>query len=334
MMATIGWLVGSLLMVLYAAHLFTNGVEWLGKRLGYSHGMIGSVLAGVGTALPETAIPIIAILFRGGEQHFQEVGIGAILGAPFMLTALTLPLLGLAVWGLGRARRREPRFRLTPPLIQFDLTYFLIGYSLAIGIAFVPVAPLRYAVALFLVGLYGHYLWRLRQLDRLHAADDELLPPLILSPRAERPLLGMILAQVFLGLAGIIGGAHFFVDAVNEIATANHLSPLLLSLWITPVATELPEKVNSLIWVFQRKDSLAVANITGAMVFQATFPVSVGLLGTPWLLTGHGLTTGIGALIAAAAYVALLRRQQTWHPWQLMLGGLLYIGFGLSLALF
>ena len=329
MIVTIGWLLGSLLVVLYAAHLFTNGVEWLGKRLGFSHGMIGSVLAGVGTAMPETVIPIIAILFHRGQQTIQDIGVGAILGAPFMLTALTLPLLGAAVWGLGLFKRREPAFRLAPQFVRLDLSYFLIGYSLAIGTAFMPVAALRYAVAFFLIGLYGHYLWRLQKLDRLHAADDELLPPLIFSPRTDTPAIGMILAQVLIGLAGIIGGAHFFVDAVNQLAAAKNWSPLLLSLWITPIATELPEKFNSLIWVFQRKDALAVANITGAMVFQATFPVSVGLLGTSWQLNWHGLTTGVGALAAAAAYLALLHRQRTWRPWQLMLGALLYLGFGL-----
>jgi cation:H+ antiporter len=330
---TAAWLLGSLLLVLAAAHLFTNGVEWLGKRLGFSHGVIGSILAGVGTALPETFIPVIAILFSGGEPSHQAIGVGAILGAPFMLSTLTLPLLGAATLALATFKRRTPTLHLKPPFIRLDLIYFLTGYGLAMTAALVPVIGFHYLIALFLPFLYGHYLWRLQRLDRQHAAGHEELEPLLFLRRSASPPLLMILLQVGTGVAGIIMGADLFVDAVDAAATALTVPPLLLSLLVTPVATELPEKFNSLIWIARRKDALAVANITGAMVFQATFPVAVGLVGTPWQLDWHGWTTSGCALAAAVAYLALLIRQRTWHPWQLILGALLYIGFAVALVI-
>jgi cation:H+ antiporter len=330
-MTTAAWLLGSLLLVLAAAHLFTNGVEWLGKRLGFSHGVIGSILAGVGTALPETVIPIIAILFSGGEPTHQAIGVGAILGAPFMLTTLTLPLLGAATLGFAAFKRRTPILHLKPAFIRLDLIYFLTGYGLAMTAALVPVGGFRYLIALFLPFLYGHYLWRLQRLDRQQTDDHTNLEPLLFMRRASKPPLIIILLQVTAGIAGIIMGAGLFVDAVDAAATALTVPPLLLSLLVTPVATELPEKFNSLIWISRRKDALAVANITGAMVFQATFPVAVGLVGTPWQLDWHGWATGGCALAAAAAYLALLVRQRTWHPWQLILGAVLYIGFAVAL---
>lgn len=329
---TAAWLFSSLLLVLAAAHLFTNGVEWLGKRLGFSHGVIGSILAGVGTALPETLIPVIAILFSGGEPHHQAIGVGAILGAPFMLTTLTLPLLGAATLGLAALKRRTPILHLKPAFIRLDLIYFLIGYGLVMTAALIPVVGFRYLIALFLPFLYGHYLWRLQRLDRQHAAGHEELEPLLFLRRSASPPLTMILLQVAAGVAGIIIGADLFVDAVDAAATALTVPPLLLSLLVTPVATELPEKFNSLIWISRRKDALAVANITGAMVFQATFPTAVGLVGTPWQLDWHGWATGGCALTAAAAYLALLIHQRTWHPWQLILGAALYAGFAFALV--
>jgi len=326
-MTTILWLASALLLVLFSAHLFTNGVEWLGKRLGVSHGVIGSLLAGIGTALPETTIPIIAILFGGGNAAHRDVGVGAILGAPFMLAALTLPLAGAAVLVLAALRRRDGRLRVNPTLAKLDLGYFIIAYGLAIACALTPHALVRYAVAGALVALYGHYVWRLNRLDRQQPVDEILLAPLIFSPRNPRPSLAPILGQVAGGLAGIIAGASLFVDAVTTAATTLAVPPLLLSLLITPIATELPEKFNSLIWIAQRKDHLAVANITGAMVFQATFPVAVGLLGTDWQLDWHGWVTGVGALLAAVGYWALLALNQQWRPWQLALGAALYVGF-------
>src|SRR5215468_3500241 len=93
----IGLILAGLVVIVLAAELFTNGIEWLGQRLHLSEGVVGSVLAAVGTALPETLIPFVAVLFYGSRQG-HEVGIGAIAGAPFMLSTLTLSLCGLSMW--------------------------------------------------------------------------------------------------------------------------------------------------------------------------------------------------------------------------------------------
>jgi Ca2+/Na+ antiporter len=60
------------------------------------------------------------------------------------------------------------------------------------------------------------------------------------------------------------------------------VEPLIISLVLAPFATELPEKANSFFWMRDGKDSLALGNITGAMVFQSTLPVSIGLGFTAW----------------------------------------------------
>ena len=97
-------------IILGGAAVFTNGVEWLGRRLGISDGAIGSILAGIATALPETLIPVIAIFF-GTSQTEADIGVGAILGAPLMLGALVLPMLAGFLLLLARMRKR-PDFML------------------------------------------------------------------------------------------------------------------------------------------------------------------------------------------------------------------------------
>ena len=54
------------------------------------------------------------------------------------------------------------------------------------------------------------------------------------------------------------------------------LDPTILALIIAPIATELPEKFNSVLWVRTGKDTLAMGNITGAMVFQSCVPTVLG----------------------------------------------------------
>jgi cation:H+ antiporter len=101
----------------------------------------------------------------------------------------------------------------------------------------------------------------------------------------------------------------------------------LISLVLAPLATELPEKFNSVIWIRDDKDALAFGNITGAMVFQSTIPVSLGLLFTRWEL---GFLEALSAGMALASGVVLLLfllRKTPLHAWQMLGAGSLYIVF-------
>ena len=52
---------------------FTNAVEWLGQRLNLGAGAVGALLAAVGTALPESVIPVVALLSGGGDAESVQV---------------------------------------------------------------------------------------------------------------------------------------------------------------------------------------------------------------------------------------------------------------------
>jgi cation:H+ antiporter len=316
--------VSSLAIILVGCHVFTNGVEWLGKRLGVSDGVVGSIFAGVGTALPETMIPLIAIFF-GVSSASQDIGLGAIVGAPFMLSTLSLPLAALGVFVFVRMGRRTPFLNLDTRQVDLELRLFLLSFSVGMLAVFVPFRPVRVAVAVFLVAAYAYYV-RKTVLEETNVHDEDL-PPLFLAPRSARPAWVLIAVQVAIALAAIVGGAHLFVGAVEDLAAGAGISPLILSLLITPVATELPEKMNSLIWLFQRKDQMAVGNILGAMVFQSTFPVVIGLLGTPWHLERRVLVSGGMSIFTAAALLTALRLKGGLRPAHLLMGGVFYVSY-------
>jgi cation:H+ antiporter len=313
----------AIIIILGGAAVFTNGVEWLGRRLGIADGAIGSILAGVATALPETLIPVIAI-FAGDTQSEIEIGIGAILGAPMMLSTLTIPLLAGFLLVLSGMRKRSGRFELDYRDVRLDLRFFLIAYGLAFVVALVPLEPLRYATA---VGLILMYVWYVT----IHLTSGEVskmeLGPLFFSPRQRNPFTALIVIQSLAGIGLLIGGAHMFVHVVENMAMGLGVSPLVLSLLVAPIATELPEKVNSFFWVYQKKDTLAVGNITGAMVFQGTFPVSIGLIGTNWKLDTAAMISLTLPLFAVALYLAHTQLVGRWQPRVLILPSFLYAGY-------
>ena len=126
-MSDIALLIISLGIILVGAELFVNGVEWLGKLFNLSEGAVGSVLAAVGTALPETIIPVIAILFARGSEG-KEIGIGAILGAPLMLSTLAMFVTGIAVFAFKTRRRTGTKVMGDYSSMCRDLGFFMIVY--------------------------------------------------------------------------------------------------------------------------------------------------------------------------------------------------------------
>lgn len=337
----------ALAAILVAASLFTNAVEILGARLGLQQGGVGSVLAAVGTALPETIIPIVAILesvFTGKEPgRAAEIGTGAILGAPFMLVTLALFVIGVSVLGFRRRRTygtgmhvdeatvgwdagffhrhktHGTEVRIDETTIGRDVGFFLICFTIAAGAGVVELPfPSRVVIAVLLVVAYAFYV---RRTLASGGKMEEVPGRLTLWRFPSRPPIWAVVAQALLALGMIVGGAHLFVDAVKHAAVAIGLPAGLISLVLAPLATELPEKFNSIFWIKDGKDTLALGNVTGAMVFQSTIPVSVGLLFMPWDLVPLDLLAVALALVSGAFFFAILK-----HPVQLRAKHLLVCG--------
>jgi cation:H+ antiporter len=356
-------LVGSLALILVAAELFTNGIEWLGHRLNLAEGAVGSVLAAVATATPETLIPVIAILgpvIVGGTatDASQAVGVGAILGAPFMLSTLAMFVTGVAIVIFARRGRRTTDLRVNTGVLGRDVAFFLVGYGVAIGTAFLPseLAWLKWVAAAGLFVLYAVYV-RLHFTDTPEESEADALPKLHITrvqPLRDRafleidhfpgghsisgrePRLPIIAVQVVLALALIIVGAQVFVGAVEHLSTVIGLEPTILALIIAPIATELPEKFNSVLWVRNGKDTLAMGNITGAMVFQSCLPTVLGLLFTTWTFTEESAIAFASAGFAIAATIIIfgnMLRTGKLSAWTLLIGGPFYLLY-VYLALF
>jgi cation:H+ antiporter len=326
-------------IILLGAELFTNGIEWFGRKLELAEGAVGSVLAAVGTALPETMIPIIAILFATGEAA-EEVGVGAILGAPFMLATLAMFVTGIAVLAVARRRTNGDVMRVDTHVLAHDMRYFAIAYAIAIGAAFLPVEPVwtKWVVAVVLIAIYAWYVKAHFEADP--DVDVEDLAPLRfhrldrggISADPAVPRLRVVNLQVLAALGLIIVGAVFFVDAVEHLATQLGVDSALLALVIAPIATELPEKFNSIIWVRQGKDTLAMGNITGAMVFQSTIPTVVALIfaSDHWVVGPGSYTAfasaGIAFISSAFIFIPMARRG-VLRGRGLLIGGVFYLAY-------
>ena len=315
-------------VILAGCELFVNGVEWFGRKLNLGEGAVGSVLAAVGTALPETIIPLVAILISGGKSG-HEIGIGAILGAPFMLSTLAIFVCGISVVIFTLTKRRKLKVRYNKVIMRRDLAYFLVAYSIAVLCGIFNIGFFRYVVAVLLILGYAVYV---RQTLRSEGDLEGECRALYFHRTAGSPQLGRVILQLVVALAAIIFGADLFVKQMIIVAESVGVPALVISLLITPVATELPEKFNSVLWMGQKKDTLALGNITGAMVFQSTFPVAIGMVFTDWRLWGGGewhaaVAAGVAILSGIILYGRLRFFKAGFGVGSLLFGGLLYGAF-------
>jgi cation:H+ antiporter len=300
-------LLASFAVILAGALLFTNAVEWAGNRLEIAEGATGSLLAAVGTAMPETLIPIVAII--GGAEGAEDVAIGAIIGAPFLLATIAMALVGISAL-LFRARRAQgTALRADVEILDRDLAFFLVFFAAGAAIGIGVPEGLQIPLAVAFVLAYGAYVRR-TLLGGGAVQEVETIGPLIMDRTpGDKPPGQTIVIQFVIGLGAIVGGAHLFVEELLHVAESIGVEPLVLSLILAPLATELPEKANSFFWVKDGKDSLALGNITGAMVFQSTIPIAFGLALTEWDLDRFALlSAGLGVAGGVLAYWALRLR--------------------------
>jgi cation:H+ antiporter len=325
---TIIELVLSAVVIVVAAALFTNAVEILGERLNLGEGAVGSVLAAVGTALPETMIPIVAVIASvlTGASAAGDIGVGAILGAPFLLATLAMFVAGVSVLAFRRPRESDDEVVVEEGTEKRDMIYFLVLFSLGAGAGIVPLPfYLKVVLAILLVVVYALYV---RQTIKSGGEGVEDPPEkLTLWPSSSEAPTWAVAAQV-VGTVAVMGaGAHIFVSAVEHLSKSVGVPAGLIALVLAPLATELPEKFNSVIWLRGNKDTLALGNMTGAMVFQSSVPVALGLAFTSWSLDALNVLAVALALAGGVYLYLLLSREKPIEGEHLLVGGVLYAVF-------
>ena len=303
MIATIALLLGSAVVIYLACEYFVNGVEWVGHHFGVSKTAVGTVLAAFGTALPESVVTLVAVVF-GKTPDAKDIGVGAALGGPLALSTLAYAVVG-AMFLMDRARHQKKiAAEFSTTRLAHDQAWFLGVFVFKVALGLVAFAWKPWLGWLFLAA-YALYVWRELQGDEVedpNCAGIEF-EPLKLRPHTEHPSTAWAVLQTGGALVVIFFASQLFVHQLEAVGPWLGMSPQLVALLLSPIATELPEILNAVIWVRQGKTELALGNISGAMMIQATVPSALGIFFTPWLL---GAPLLWGAAITMVAIVAML----------------------------
>lgn len=338
----------SLVAILISCIIFSNSVEWLGARLNLSHGITGSVLAAVGTALPETIVPLVAIFWGISKENLikvlqgdattlnsvNQISLGAIIGAPFMLSTIAFFLIGLSSYVYFKSGRRKSEIiKVDKTVLERDLSFFIFVFSLAFLAVFLDNHIFHVSLSVLMIFVYLFYLYKtISEEGKGEFKGEELeenLDPFFITKLIPnlKPSVFLISVQLVFSLALLLFSAHHFVEVLEQISHKLNFPVFIISLLLTPLATELPEKFNSWMWIRQKKDTLAVGNVSGALVFQSTFPISIGLLFTSWHITSAIFyATFIFCLISAAIVLYASKKNKLTYK-TFLLGGVFYLAY-------
>jgi cation:H+ antiporter len=318
LLLTVILFLGSAAAIYFACEYFVNGVEWLGRKLGVGETATGTILAAFGTALPESAVTFVAVVF-GKDAAQKDIGVGAALGGPMVLSTISYAVVGLAMlWNRRRLGRATTFIECDSKRLRRDQSWFLSIFIAKVALGLLVFAYKPWLGALFLL---AYVVYLLRELRGAQVLGAEELEPLKLYSRGD-PGLFWPLAQTTLALAAIAIASKVFVGQLESIGIWAGLSSQLVALLLSPVATELPETMNALIWVRQGKERLALANISGAMMIQATIPTALGLFFTSWVFSRELLVSGVVTMLAVAVLLALFSKNAVNARWLVPLGAL------------
>ena len=313
-------LLGSAATIYFACEFFVNGVEWVGRRMSVGSTATATILAAFGTALPESVITFVAVAF-GKSDGQRELGVGAALGGPLVLSTIAYATVGATLLLSGQHLQRTRKVRDEFQRLSRDQSWFLGIFLVKLAVGLVAFAFKPWLGIAFLAA-YALYFWK--EVSRDDSGEtEEVLEPLIIARKAlGPPSLLLSSLQTGAALVVIFAASRLFVSQLDALGPFLGLRPQLLALLLSPIATELPETMNAIIWVRQGKHRLALANISGAMMIQATVPTAFGLFFTSWMLDRSLiLGGGITALAVTVMFISFRR-------------GVISRGFLASMALF
>lgn len=317
-----------LFLIVLTCNLFTNSIEHLGKKFNLDESATGSILAAVGTALPETILPLIAIFqVKGNNSDGIEIGTGAILGSSFLLSAFALFISALAFTFFQKQKLKSP-LNVNFENFSRDYKFFIVAYFIAITSTFINEKNLKIIIGAFLICYWIFY--AIKTISKSNENEVEENCPNLYFAFSNKNLennIFIILLQTIFSLFLLFIFSKLFVDEIQAFSILTKISPLVVSLVLSPLATELPEITNSIIWIKNKKDSLAISNITGAMVYQASICTSIGLIFTDWKFNSIA-TSNIFCTSCAVLTVFIISRFIKKIPSGLLLSCLIwYLGF-------
>lgn len=293
-------LVFALYILVKGADYFITAAEKLGTAFGLRPFLIGVVIVGMGTSLPELAASIAAVLSGANTMVLANV-VGSNI-ANILLVGGVLAFVGGPIL-------------IKQKLLQTELPIFIIATIHFTAVVYDGVVDQVEAV--LLVGTLLAYCWYLfyESTDMSNGTESH-------EPAASRQVEWVTVFLLITGLTAVLVGAKFTVDMTVAIATSLQISVAFISITAIAIGTSLPELVVSIQAVRKQGAEMAIGNIFGSSAFNMLAVAGLPALFVPLVADKVVVELGLGVMVAASIvlFVSGLARQiMRWEGLMLLL---------------
>jgi len=306
--------IASLAVLVKSADWLLDSAEKIGLAAGLSPFIIGVTIVGLGTSFPELITAVIAVL-KGASEIVSATAIGS-------NVSNILLILGISAIVAGR-------LSVTKNIIDLDLPLLAVGTVLFLGVIWDRQVVFFESILL----LIAYIIYLLYTVIHRDDEEGETLPSRETRRRKKikTPLKPKLVTKdfilLFVGIAGLIVGAKYMIDAMLELSVILNIGAGVIAITAAALGTSLPELVVSLKAALNKKSEIAIGNIFGSNIFNMFVVVGIpGLISTIKL---DGPTFAVGA--PAVALVTLLfvisGISRRIHAWEGAIYLLVYILF-------
>lgn len=262
----------ALVAIVWGADTLVNGSVAIARRFRISDFVIGAVIVGIGTSLPE-----LVVSSYGALRGHVDVAIGNVIGSNIFNILGILGLTAL-LWPVEVSRENR-RFDL-PICVGTSILAILLAFNFFNG---APVAIHRWDGAILLL-LFITFIY----VSFLRDRKNNPAPATVPEQTTPHEKLGRSILKVIIGLTILVLGCQFFVDEAEHIALVLGVDEAFISITLIACGTSLPELAASLTAAFKRNTQLALGNVVGSNIFNILFILGVSSQLSP--LTGGGIT--------------------------------------------
>ncbi|MBI2640279.1 MAG: calcium/sodium antiporter [Candidatus Sungbacteria bacterium] len=258
------------------ANWLVDGASSLARRLNIPGIIIGLVIAGIGTSIPEFAVTFFSNLTGEGG-----IGLGTVVGSN---TFNILFILGFTALAFRLPFRTE--------WVERDLWWNMLAVAIVLVFALPGANGISRLEGVFMLLIFGAWIYVvIRQSNQMEeTAEPEIR--LLTFPIA----LGFILA----GLVGVVIGGKWVVDGAVVFARALGTSEQLIGLTIVGIGTSLPELAVTFVAAYKGRMGIAIGNIIGSNIFDFLMILGFAALFKPISFPQDAFFDGIVTLFSAA----------------------------------
>lgn len=275
-------LIGSIVALYFGAELALEAAEKIGKFFGLSPLVIGLVLIGFGTSLPEFFVSHLA-----AYNGVPTMAIGNVVGSNVANLFLILGLSGLFV----------NLYILRPEIFIQFISHIVITLILGIVLWWRKIdwimSILLLSFFVYFLGITFHEMKKQRQTKHIHDDEDE----------REVVELGIgVIVKLLVGFVLLYLGGEYLVSSGTAIAKELGISEFVISAIFVAFGTSFPEFVTALVASIKKKNTdLIVGNIIGSNIFNIAF--IMGTLGFQGVVIKDNYWVEWGVLMGAAVFM-------------------------------